>query len=237
MTTTLDIIARALRVCRVLGAGRTPKAQDAADGLTAMQGLVDHLAGYGASHPYDDVYKSGNVELSRDHMCVRLHANTQGSAWTVTLPENPRDGARFMVLDAGGSFSTQNLTVNSNGFLFDATANPSGVLSGGSRTTTILSTANLSRAWMYRADLGAWLPISGLALADAFPFPAEFDQSFGYMLAVLISTEYGVELAPAQKQHAQWGYSRLAARYVPALPVRVDSALLGWGGAGRARWF
>lgn len=227
MSTCLDIVTRALVACRVLGAGRTPKAQDAADGLKTLEELVDHLSGYGASHPWQEAYEASAYEVTRDQPGCRLHAKTGEGGFTVTLPEDPRDGARFAVIDADGTFDTNNLTIDSNGVLFDATLTSAGEPTGGSRTTTTLSTQNLRRAWMHRADLGAWVRISGLSLNGAFPYPEEFDRAFRYMLAVELAADYGVEVEDAVSINAQHGYNRLAARYVEPLPVEIDNALMG----------
>mgnify|MGYP006908235510 CR=1 FL=1 len=235
MSTCLDIVTRALVKCRVLGAGRTPKAQDAADGLSALQELVDHLSGYGAAHPWLDEYEDGAVTVTRDQPGYRLHAKTSVAAFTITLPECPRDGARFGVIDADATFNTKNLTIDSDGVLFDATLTNAGEPTGGSRSTTVLSTQNLRRSWMYRADLGAWIRISDLTLAGAFPYPAEFDRSWRYMLAVELASDYGVELERPDYITAQHGFSRLAARYVEPLPVAIDGMLLNGLAMGRLR--
>lgn len=227
MATVLDIISTALRICRVLGAGRTPKAGDGAFGLEKLQAMVNHLEGYGCSHPWVNAYESAARTVDRDEPSLRIHAKTEDGAFTITLPEEPRDGARFAVIDADGAFDDNALTIDSNGVLFDATLTVDGEPTGGSRTTTVLSTQGLRRTWMYRADLGCWVRTSNLELSAAFPFPPEFDQSFAHMLAVLLAPEYGADLDGVILRHADHGYARLAARYVEPLPVQIDGALLG----------
>jgi len=233
MGTVLDTVSRALRICRVLGAGRTPKAADASYGLEAFQGLLDHLAGYGAAHPWQDARCESSEEIGVYDPSARRQVKTSGGAITITLPRQPLDGARFAVVDVDRTFDTNPLTINSNGMRFDATLTPAGAATGGSTSTTVLATEGLTRSWMYRADLGAWIRISALTLSDAIPYPFEFARSFGYMLAVEMTSEYGVELSPTDLRHADHGYSRLAARYVEPLPSYCDAALLRGNSVGR----
>lgn len=227
MSTTRETITRALVACQVLGAGRTPKAQDALDGLATLQELVDHLEGYGAAHPWLNDWVSAARTVSRNEASLKLHCRTSAGGFVVTLPANPRDGARFAVLDTDASFATSNLSIDSAGNLFDAVLDTAGEPTGGSRSVTTLNSNGLRRSWMFRADLGAWIRTSELTLNSAMPYPSEFDRSFRYMLAVELAGDYGVE-PPAQVFiHAQHGYARLAARYVQPLPMTIDRALMG----------
>lgn len=233
MTTVLDTIAGALRACRVLGAGRTPKAPDAAFGLEAFQNLIDHLAGYGASYEWTDARCDSAEEISVDEPGARRQVKTSAGAITITLPRQPRDGARFAVVDVDRTFDTNNLTINSNGMRFDATLDANGAPTGGSITTTALSTQGLVRSWMYRADLGAWIRLSELTLSSFVPYPVEFNRSFKAMLAVEMKDEYGVDLSDETLRHADIGYARLSSRYVDVLPSYCDAALLRGNRAGR----
>jgi hypothetical protein len=44
----------------------------------------------------------------------RIAASTSGGAWTLTLPASPSSGDAVEVMDGGGTFSTNNLTVARN---------------------------------------------------------------------------------------------------------------------------
>lgn len=230
MTTNLDLVTRALVAIRVLGAGRAPKAQDAADGLKTLEELLLHLDGYGAAYPLVEIVLTGAITIGRDDPSVRVLARTSGGGFTLTLPRNPRDGARLAIVDVDGAFDTNGLTIDPQGILFGASLDAStGAPTGGARTTVSLTTEGLRKAYMYRADLSAWVEITGMTLAGAFPYPAEFVRSFRYMLAVELAGDYGVDAPDGVLTNAQHGYSRLSARYVQPLPARIDSALLGRG--------
>ena len=105
-------------------------------------------------------------------------------AETIYLPEKPSDGARISVQDIGSQLATYNVVLNGNGRLIEA-----------ARTLT-LSTDDLNRTWLYRADLGDWRRVSTLLVSDEMPFPTEFDDMFIVLLAIRLNPRYGRKLDP-----------------------------------------
>lgn len=213
MTTCLSIVTSALRVCRVIGAGQTPPAGDAADAMSALQRRIRHLAGYGAAYPYRQRVVSGSHTIHRDDMGADCVVTATA---TLTLPENPRPGARVRVRALPGV----TVTVARNGLL----------IAGAASDATV--SAGAMAEWMFRDDLGSWNLISALSLSDEMPYPDEFDDAWIYILAAVIGPEYGSnhELSQTQIAHAQHGYTRLAAKYVPSLPAPIDPYLMGGPG-------
>jgi hypothetical protein len=151
-------------------------------------------------------------------------AQMTGGGVAVTLPFNPRDGARLGIIDVAGTFNTTPATIIANGMKFD-----------GAQGSITLDTAGLNASWMFRADLGDWKPISNLALVDDLPYPEEFDRTFINLLAMEMFGDYfGTdEPPPTVVSAAESGARRLAARYVPSLPIGVEESLL-WGHPGQA---
>ena len=76
---------------------------------------------------------------------TEYHTSTTSSAFAVTLPSAPADGAEIRIIDVKGDFDTNNLTVNRGG---------SDTIEGG--TSLTLSTENGVFALHYDADTNRW---------------------------------------------------------------------------------
>jgi hypothetical protein len=230
VTTALVIITRALREIRVLGGQATASGMLAANTLEALNNVIDHMEGYGCAHPWLPRRLSTSVAIHRDDMGAQVQADTSGGAFTLTLPQEPRDGARLHIIDAGGVFNTQPLTVDAKGLLFDADLDANGMPTGGSRAATVLNTAGLNRRWMYRADLAAWVQLERLTITAQSPFPVDMDRSLIDILAMEVVGDYGLQPSVKVITGAQHGFHRFAHRYVPDLPAAIDNALLRGNG-------
>ncbi len=101
---------------------------------------------------------------------------------TVQLHPDPEDGARLVVVDATGNFSSAVFTLDGNGRNIDGVNSVS------------LSTDGTNKEWFYRADLGNWMSITDLALTDVFPFPLEFEDFFVLGLAMRLNPRNGVTM-------------------------------------------
>lgn len=224
MPTARVTLERSLRRLGLLTATRTADAADLARGLETLQGLLDRLVGFGASWPVTTIRAESAIEIGRDAPAVRLLMPAGGVA--VTLPKEPRDGARIAVVDVAGTFATQAATL----------LGQSNRIEGAAATLT-LNTASLNRSWMFRADLGDWRRVSGLAADDDLPLPSEFDSPFAALLAVELHPEFGGELHPLTIQQGSDCRTMLAARYVPPLPLRPDDAVQAMGRSTNRRWW
>lgn len=102
-------------------------------------------------------------------------------AKTVYLNPNPKDGARFGIVDSKGNLASFNLTVNANGRLIE------------SASSVVLNTNSLNRYWFYRADTGNWVKATDFITSDTVPLPEEFDELLTTFLAVRINPRHGAE--------------------------------------------
>lgn len=85
MATCNDVIRRALQKARVLAEGEDPTAEQAADGLTALQSLLDGWVTGGMFGALTDVYKSA-AYTAKEFERVRKDA-----AVTITIPDTIED--------------------------------------------------------------------------------------------------------------------------------------------------
>ena len=187
-------VERAYREAAIKGIGTIPTADEYAEGLDRLNGFLFSLFGGEISEVLSD-WQVPNVQRSttnpanpialsypqnlstfdqpggpggdvNDPGQITIPANTRvvwrgSTATTVYLPEYPGDGARVALVDTG---STATLAIDANGRKIE-----------GGPTKVIPSPATASE-WFYRADLGEWVPIAELALADPLPLPAGFDR-------------------------------------------------------------
>jgi hypothetical protein len=59
---------------------------------------------------WSEITSANTLESNNNYL-----VNTSSSAYTLLLPESPQMGDRISLIDATGSFATNNLTVNPNG--------------------------------------------------------------------------------------------------------------------------
>lgn len=150
--------------------------------------------------------------LARPWLNSRLIALNIG-AFTSYLDPNPQDGARYGILDPYGRLEANPVTVDGNGRPIEA--NP----------TFVANTANLSREWMYRADLGQWVKLSLLLATDTHPFPATFDEMFRIMLAMRVSPRFGATIDATTQSIVQGSYRDFKARYIQSQPLWLDDSI------------
>lgn len=234
MTTALVLITRTLREIRVLGGQATASGMQAANTLEALNNVIDHMEGYGAAHPWIPRRLSSSTAIHRDDMGAQVQADTSGGGFVLRLPREPRDGARLHIIDAGGAFAAQPLTIDSSGVLFDAALGPDGLPVGGSRSGVTIETDGYNGRFMYRADLAAWVRLARLTVTSQSPYPADMDRSLIDILAMEVVGDYGQQPSAKIANGATHGFQRFANRYVPDLPMSMDTALLrnnGFNGA------
>lgn len=195
MTTIRQIIIDSFREAGIIATGDEPDADQLDESLRRLNTLYKSLFGAELGEPLNPV-NYGTQGLTNsfaldedrsseiDSMYVpnnsRLIFNI-GAATTLYLPPNPRDGARFGIIDNGGNLATYNVTVNANGRKIE------------SGNTLTLNTNSLNREWFYRADLGNWARVIDLATGDDSPLPGEFDDFLVTLLAFRINPRYGAE--------------------------------------------
>lgn len=67
--------------------------------------------------------------------------------------------------------------------------------------------------WLYRADLGDWVPVQDMGLNDQCPFPEEFDDFFICALSMRLAPRYQKITAAETQKCAVDTLKRLKARY------------------------
>lgn len=195
MTTIRTLVTDGMREAGIIGKGESPDAEDATEALRRVNSMYKSLFGnelgdplktvnYGSSGLSNTFAKDEDFSTAIDTVYVpsnyRLVFNL-GSAETLYLNPNPRDGARFGVVDNAGNLGTYNVTINGNGRNIEALG------------TLVLNTNSLTREWFYRADAGNWVRVSDLGLDDESPLPIEFDDLLTTLIAFRINPRYGAE--------------------------------------------
>jgi len=181
MTMTVrDVIKAALRKMGGLASGDEPTADEVTDARIAYNSMLRSMFG-----------TIIGPRLSPQAAAASLTAEPGGqyqiaaSAITITLPVNPRNGARVGVVDSNLNFATNTCTIARSGRLLE-----------GAAANISLTTAGASRTWFFRGDTGNWIREADQSVDDAVYFPDELVAYMGDMLAVYIASEYGGEIRP-----------------------------------------
>lgn len=202
MTTNRDIINDAYREAGITGLGETPDADMLAEALRRLNTLYKSLFGNELGDPLTSVNYgqqgltnnfAKNEDRSSEINSTFVPSNSRivlniGAATTLFLPPNPRDGARFGVIDNAGNLATYNLTVDANGRKIES-VNP-----------IVLNTNSVNREWFYRADLGNWTRVIDIVVDDPAPLPIEFDDLLTTLLAIRVNPRHGATTADEMVQ-------------------------------------
>lgn len=195
MGTIRQIITDAYREAGIIGIEETLDADKFTEGLRRFNILFDSLfenelgeplttVNYGQNGLTNNFAIMEDMSSTIDDLYVpsnhRLILNISAAA-TLFLDPNPRDGARFAVVDNSGNLATYNVTVKGNGRKIEAASN------------VVLSTNNLTREWFYRGDTGNWVKVTDFVDGDSSPFPSEFDDFLSMLLAVRLNPRHGAE--------------------------------------------
>ena len=195
-TTVQQGITRAFRMLGILGEGQTPSAAESSDALDVFnqvqRGLFGDLIGV----------KLEPVAASTTTGMYGAVYQGIGAAFTLTLPDNPKDGWRVGVADAALAFATFNATIARNGRLLE-----------GAAANLTLNANGTNRTWFYRTDTGNWEREKDLALSDNIYFADDIITGFCAMLAVSLANEYGKEAPATTIALAKDGAERIRTRY------------------------
>jgi len=203
MTLASEIIISAYRESNLRAVGQSLTTAQETEGLTLLNNVFLASMGQEIGQEFVDYNIGGEFEdFIWDYVPenVRLVLNV-GSARTLKLHPKPYDGQRLAVTDPAGNLATANVTLDANGRTIEGAA------------TLVLNTNGLDAQWIYRADLGNWVRITGLAASDTVPFPQEFDDYFTILLAMRLNPRHGRELAASSATWLQSQSQRLEARY------------------------
>lgn len=206
----LDVISRAARLLGGLASGSTLGSDEAADGLVAYNSMKRAMFGT-IIGPRLSVQPGVATQAENGG----LYTGPAGPG-VIKAPANPRSGWRFGVNNA--------CTISPNGT----------VIAGGSPNYVTTGPQNF---W-YRGDIGAWLiEADGMSVTEGIEFPDELVDYLPFMLAPVISSEFGSDLTPeivAGNAEGRQAFARLYGRRGRAsqLPPLGLGPAAAPGGAG-----
>ena len=221
--TPREVIKRSMRMLGAVASGGDPDANEAADYLLALNTMKRAMFGTLIGPRLSVQTATGTTGQAENGGLYMIPAAT----FTLTLPSNPRSGARVGVADVNFSFGTYNCTVARNGRL----------LEGGAANLT-LSTSGTNRQWWYRGDTGSWTREADYAtLDDAIEFPDALIAYLPYMLSVVIAPEIAAQPTPEMAAGAVEGreaffrtYGVRGANQIDP-PIGLDAAQAPPGGS------
>lgn len=187
--TVLDIIKAALRINGSLAAGDEPSASEGQDSLAAYNRMVRSMFGTVIGPRVSPGY--GTINLTGVSGRVYIVGS---QTITITLPYNPRSGARIGIADGNANLATYPVTVARNGRLLE-----------GAASNITLSTNGTTRTWFFRGDTANWERERDLDLTDEPYFPDELQARLPWMLAFMLMSEFGAEIRPDVAQMATEG--------------------------------
>lgn len=213
MTTCREIIADA---CAELGVVNV-SAKDSAYALRRVNAMLSDAAGLGVGERLND------LDLAKyPAYATRAPLNTRalvpGGVTTIAFPCEPQNGSRFAVVDVDGSFASSPVTLQRT----DRRAE-------GAASDLTLNTADLTRAWMYRADTANWLRVSELEIGSEFPLIAECHDAFVTLLAIRIQPAFGLPIPDATAAASPAAKARLKARHRQTIVASAARPLLCLG--------
>jgi len=194
-----DVISRAMRMMGSLESGRQPTADEAIDGLFALntvkRNLFGSLIGQRLS-PQPTGLSSQQAEAGGEYQIP-------AATFTLTLPANPRSGSRVGVVDANRAFALNNCTIARNGRLLE-----------GAASNLTLTNSGDNRRWWFRGDTGNWVRQADyLTAQDVIDFPDDLAEFLPYLLAVAWASEFDSTLRPDIIAGAQRGEQAFARQY------------------------
>lgn len=240
MTLVSEIITDAYRQSNLLMIGGTPTTEQQTEALRYLNRIVKSVFGNEAGDPLT-AFPLGGDHISRPSG-YPWYGNTPDNDWFVPknirvmcnltqtinlyLHPDPDNGSRFAVQDVSDNFSTYNVNVYGNGRLIEGGFNLS------------LTADGTNKEWFYRDDIGSWMLLSPIGLADTFPFPEEFDFFFIIQLAIALNPAYDIELSNQSQATYTRAKSQLRSRYAQHIPVRSELGLIRMSqmAADRDQW-
>lgn len=224
MTLISSIILDAYRESNIIPLATGPNDSQNTEALRLYNAILSSLFGTDVGETLRD-WPLGNLNRDTsnvpweeiptdDHWLYRPTINSRlialnESPISVDLTVRPQDGARYGIIDPFGQLATNPVTINGNGRPIS------------SHPTFVANTNGFSQEWIYRSDLGAWVPLAPVALTDQNPFPAEFDQMFIVLLALRLNPRYGRDLTDLSQSILKVGRTAFVARYINSQPLEV----------------
>lgn len=236
MTTLNDIITRAYRESQTIDIDETPSPEQQSEALTLLKGILKR-----SYTPRPQMIISlgtqpqrATGQLLRDFTLhapnepvpqnVILYCNLTSSL-TLKMPYAPSDGARITLVDIGGNFASNSLTLEGNG----------SKVNGGS--SAVLATNGETKEYFFRRDLGDWREIIDPTQFQNMPFPEDYDDMFVIELAGRLNPRYGndmpvitVELFTEMRRRFKAQYTQSESSTSPDVLFDPGQGYVGDGG-------
>lgn len=256
MTTANDLIQAAYREGNLIPAGTQPTTAELSEALPRLNSFMRSVYGFELGEnlfdwlvpvpqrtapvaarwpqgPLASPLNCGPSNFVYPYPPANVRILFGGVTNTCYFPEQPEDGARMAVVQGSGAGDS---------------GAPSAILTLDGNSRTIQDPADMTfkdqveltapitlNQWLYRADLAQWILVQDMELADACPFPEEFDDFWICALTMRLAPRYGKITATDTQQTALVTLARLKARYRQTALVtygsenfpRTDQSYLG----------
>lgn len=209
--TVRDVIKRSNRLMGALATGDDPSADELADALMSYNSMVRAMFGT-VIGPRLSALTAGASLTAEPGGLYQVGSATI----TVTLPSQPRNGARIGVVDANLALSSNTCTINRNGRLLE-----------GAAANITLNTDGSSRIWFFRGDTGNWVREADALIDDLVYFPDPLAAYLPDMLAVYLAGEFGSDIRPDVVAKALEGRQAFARSYARRGRNQADAPSAG----------
>jgi hypothetical protein len=208
----------------------TGAANEVLIGLTAAASLANLAAAIIAGEGNGLVYGLGTIA----NVSASATSDSATGTLTATALQSGVGGNSIVSTtnDVNGSWTGATLSGGVVGAII--TLNGNGRLINGAGTQQY-ATPVAGMEWLYRSDLGNWVPVQMLTITDQCPFPAKFDDFFISVLMKRLAPRYNkivsnetqaVALAMLDKIRAQYRQAALTTYGSENFP-RTDNSYLG----------
>ncbi|HTL13070.1 MAG TPA: hypothetical protein VL588_11305 [Bdellovibrionota bacterium] len=224
-TTALDLITRSLRVLGAVAQGETLGSEEATDGLTALNTLIDSLSLENllihtkteetfTLTANDGTYTMGTgADFDTARPLEILHAAIRDSRTTPAL-DIPM---RILTVDEWAPILTKSITSTYPRYLYPTGSYPTETLN----LWPVPSEALTLVLW-------SWKALSELAtLQTALSLPPGYERMLVYNLAVDLAPEYGRPVSPEIALIASDSKAKIKAKNSKPVFLRVDSGITG----------
>lgn len=241
MTLVSALIKDGFRESNLISITADPTSLEQGEALVLLNQYVQSIYGNGGAGEELQTMAIGRNNLSRPSgypwydqvpnvtdwyvpVNIRMALNLT-SPLSVYLDPKPDDGQRFAFMDLSNNLATNPFTIIGNGQLI------AGAIS------QVYNVNGMNMEFIYRKDLGTWLPINPLALTDTFPFPTEYEPMFSIALAMRLNPRNAVQMDPQSSATYTKLFRQFVAQYRQHVQVDSELGLRRLSGTRRQRYW
>jgi hypothetical protein len=196
MATARDIITDAMKEIRALSSGETPTSNEADDGLTALQRIMDGLFGFGLGVALSDLDVDADSDIDPNIRAIVT------APVTLTFPDSPLNGDRIQIKNIGGVSIT---------------------IAPGNRSVEGSNPTTDDASFVYVAETATWALVSPLTLDTAMPFGD--DEFFVLETAKRLAPMFGASLSQESGLALMRATNRFKARFSPTVAIPADDGV------------